>query len=279
MNSFIFGFHPNGPSLIDCLVARGHEVWTVDLRAQGRSIRARGSQRYTLGDLAVEDLGAAVQHVLANTTTSSGKLDLVGVSLGAALSFAHLALTEPSHVHAVVTVAGLVSWRALHPVVRFAFASPRLLGLMRVKNTRRIARVALPFLTRTVPRLLSGYVNERSTDLSQAARMVQAVEDPHPLINREIAEWMHRGDLVLRGVNVSERLPSMRYPYLCIAASHDGLVLPESARYTFERIGSDAKELLVVGDDDLPIAHGDILLCKGAQLRVFAPIADFLLSH
>src|SRR5690242_8776332 len=43
MNSFIFSFHPTGPSLVECLAARGLEVWTVDLRGQGRSIRARGS--------------------------------------------------------------------------------------------------------------------------------------------------------------------------------------------------------------------------------------------
>ena len=45
MNSYIFGFHPNGPSMIECFAMRGLEVWTVDLRGQGRSIRARGSQR------------------------------------------------------------------------------------------------------------------------------------------------------------------------------------------------------------------------------------------
>ena len=71
MNSYIFGFHPRGPSMIDCLSARGLEVWTVDLRGQGRSIRARGNNRYGLADLAIEDLGAAIAHVLANTTTGA----------------------------------------------------------------------------------------------------------------------------------------------------------------------------------------------------------------
>src|SRR5258706_14512998 len=78
MNSYIFGFHPRGPSMVDCLAARGLEVWTVDLRGQGRSIRARGNNRYGLADLAIEDLGAAIAHVLAHTATGATKLAIVG---------------------------------------------------------------------------------------------------------------------------------------------------------------------------------------------------------
>jgi pimeloyl-ACP methyl ester carboxylesterase len=278
MNSFIFSFHPTGPSMVECLTARGLEVWTVDLRGQGRSLRARGSHRYNIGDLAIDDLGAAIRHVLATTETGSTKLDLVGCSLGTALSFAHVAVVENAPVHALVSMAGLVTWRAAHPVVRFAFGSPSLAGLMRMKNTRRLARVALPVLTRVAPSLLSVYINERSTDLSQAARLVQTVEDPHPIINREIAEWMRRGDLVVRGVNVSERLPHMTHPFFCIIANGDGIVLPATSRHTFDTIGSEHKQILFVGDREMPIGHADLFLCKGAQPRVFAPVADFLLE-
>jgi pimeloyl-ACP methyl ester carboxylesterase len=278
MNSFIFSFHPTGPSMVECLAARGLEVWTVDLRGQGRSIRARGNHRYDMGDLAVDDLGAAIGHVLAQTTTGADKLDLVGCSLGTALSFAHVAVVKNAPVHALVSMAGLVTWREAHPIVRLAFGSPRLAGLMRMKNTRRLARIALPVVSKVAPSLLSVYLNERSTDLSQAARMVQTVEDPHPVINREIAEWIRRGDLVIRGVNVSARLPEMKHPFFCVVANDDGIVLPATSRHTFDAIGSTHKEILFVGDAEMPIGHADLFLCKGAQPRIFAPIADFLLS-
>src|SRR5882762_10316904 len=85
MNSFIFGYHPKGPSLTECLAARGLEVWTIDFRGQGRSIRARGTNKYGLADLAVDDLGSAIAHVLAETATGQRKIDLIGCSLGAAL--------------------------------------------------------------------------------------------------------------------------------------------------------------------------------------------------
>ncbi len=278
MNSFIFGYHPKGPSLVECLAARGIEAWTLDFRGQGRSIRARGTNKYGMADLAVDDLGAAIRHILGASETSAKSLDLLGCSLGAALSFAHVAVVPDAPVHAIVSMAGLVTWRGAHPVVRFAFGSPRVAGLMRFKNTRSLARVALPVLGTVAPSLLSLYVNAQSTDLSHAARLVQTVEDPHPIINREIAEWIKRGDLVLRGVNVSAKLPELRHPYLCVVANHDGIVMPETARHTFEVIGSEKKELLLVGEADMPIAHADLFVCTGAQERVFAPVADFLLS-
>lgn len=278
MNSYIFGFHPRGASLIDCLSARGLEVWTVDLRGQGRSIRARGSNRYGMAELAIEDLGAAIAHVVANTKTGASNVDVIGCSLGTALMFAHVACVPSAPVHALVSMAGLVTWKGAHPVVRFAAGSPRLVGLMHMRNTRRLARFALPVIARVAPSLLSVYLNERSTDLSQAAKLVQTVEDPHPVINREIAQWINRGDLVVRGVNVSEQLPSLSNPFFCVVANDDGIVLPVTSRHTYDVIGSATKRLLLVGDPEQPIAHADLFLCTGAQTRIFAPIADFLLD-
>ena len=53
--------------------------------------------------------------------------------------------------------------------------------------------------------------------------------------------------------------------------------MPATSRHTFDSIGSPRKEILFVGDREMPIGHADLFLCKGAQPRVFAPIADFLL--
>jgi pimeloyl-ACP methyl ester carboxylesterase len=278
MNSYIFRFHPTGPSMVECLAARGLEVWTVDLRGQGHSIRAKANNRYGLADLAVDDLGAAIAHVLRRSLTGAPSVDLVGCSLGTALAFAHVACVPKAPVHAIVALAGLVTWKDAHPLVRLAYGSPKVVGLVRFTNTRRLARFALPVLTTLTPSLLSVYLNEKSTDLSQVSKLVQTVEDPHPIINREIAEWMKRGDLVVRGINVSAKLPELTNPFLCVVANNDGIVLPVTARHTFERIGSSHKELLLVGDEETPIAHADLFLCKGAQERVFAPVADFLLS-
>lgn len=278
MNSFIFGFHPAGPSLVECLAARGLEVWTVDLRGQGRSIRAKGTNKYGIADLAIEDLTAAIGQVVASSPLRPKTIDLIGCSLGTALAFAHVASVPDAPVHAIVSMAGLVTWKSAHPLVKVAFGSPRLIGLMRMRNTRQLVRMALPVVTKVAPSLLSVYVNHRSTDLSQSAKLVQTVEDPHPIINREIAEWIQRGDLVLRGVNVSQKLAAMKHPFFCVVANDDGIVLPETSRHTYDVIGSEVKRLLLVGDADQRIAHADLFICHGAQERIFAPVADFLLE-
>jgi pimeloyl-ACP methyl ester carboxylesterase len=280
MNSFIFGFHPRGLSMEEYLASRGIEVWSVDLREQGRSTRTGGSERYTLAELA-DDVAAAVDYVLANTQTGARQIDLIGCSLGTALMFGYLALYSDAKdkVRCLVNVGGLVTWKKIHPALRAVFFSPRLVGAIRVRQTRRMAGLALPFITRFAPWAIAAYTHHRSTDLSQAAVMVQTVEDPNPHVNRDIAEWIGRRDLVLRGVNVSRSLESVNKPFLCIVANNDGIVPPATARAPFDAIGSSDKELLEVGDPTFPIAHADLFLSTGCQETVFDKLATFLGSR
>src|SRR5574342_105726 len=69
MNSFIFSYHPQGASLESYLVDDGFEVWRADLRAQGASRPGPGAdrERFGLADLAVTDVGAALEAVAART--------------------------------------------------------------------------------------------------------------------------------------------------------------------------------------------------------------------
>src|SRR5579883_2044374 len=64
MNSFIFSYHPHGPSLEGSLAAAGFEVWRADLRGQGPSQRDGGSDDFGLADLALTDLPAAIAAAL-----------------------------------------------------------------------------------------------------------------------------------------------------------------------------------------------------------------------
>ncbi len=279
MNSFIFGFHPRGLSLEAYLASRGLEVWSVDLRSQGRSVRSGGSDEYGLAELGIDDVGLAVRHVLSATKTGKDKLDLIGCSLGTALTFAYLACVADPPVGSVVNLGGLVTWVKVHPAVRAAFYSPRLVGMIHIKHTRKLAGFALPVLARFLPKVLSVYMNTASTDTSHAETMAKTVEDPNPFVNREIAEWIARRELVVRGVNVSRAMAAMTYPFLCVIANNDGIVPPETAKDPYDTIGSSDKELLAVGDAERPIAHADLFLSTGAQESVFAVITTFLLAR
>lgn len=279
MNSFVFGFHPTGRSLEASLAARGLEVWSVDLRGQGKSTRGP-SEEVSLGDLAVDDLGEAIAQVRRETRTESADraVDLIGCSLGAALAFAHVSIVPSPNVGAIVSMGGLVTWRRVHPLLRAAFASPWLAGQVRIGGTRMAARFALPTLAKLAPGLLSIYINSKSTDLSRVAEMVETVEDPIPSLNREIAEWVNRRELVVRGVNVSRKLRELTHPVMCVVGRQDGVVPEETARAIYEDVTSTRRELLTVGTEDWPIAHADLFVAQHAEARIFAPIAEFLLA-
>lgn len=280
MNSFIFGFHPEGLSLEEHLASRGLEVWSVDLRAQGRSRRTKSEPPvYGLAELAVDDVGAAIDYVLSATSTGRREVDLIGCSLGAALAFAHLACVPEAKVGSLVSLGGLVTWVKIHPAVRAAFASPALVGRVNIKHTRLLAGLALPVLTRFLPGLLSVYLNAESTDTRHAASMVQTVEDPNPHINRQIAHWIAARDLKVRGVNVSQAVRNMTLPFLCVVAEDDGIVPTSTARWAFDAISSREKELVVVGGKGQRIAHADLFLSHHAQRDVFEPVAQFLLAR
>jgi len=285
MNSFIFGFHPAERSLEATLAAQGLTVYAADLRGQGRARATRDvDDHYGMAELAVDDVGAVIDFV--REREGADQVDLVGCSLGTALAFGYLAHRGSDAVGSFVSLGGLVRWVEIPTLLRVAFASPAVVGLVKMRGTRDFARRALPIVTRAFPRLLSLYVNPASSDLARAEEICETVEDPHPIINREIAEWIARRDLVMRGVNVSAEIESMANPLLCVVAKDDGIVPEATARDVYERIAkrsaneSRDRELLVVGGErDLPIAHADLFLSRGAERRIFEPIARFLLER
>ena len=278
MNSFIFGFHPRGLSLEDYLASRGIETWSVDLRGMGRAKNKGGDADFGLADL-VDDVKVAVDAVLERSDIKNPKVDLIGASLGATLVFSYLALHPEARVNCAVNFGGLVTWKKIHPAVRVAFASSRIVEKIRLKHTRTIAGLALPMIVKYAPKLLAIYMNTASTDTSNAATMVQTVEDPVTHVNVDIAHWVKARELTVHGVNVSRALESMTYPHLTVLAKDDGIVPAETARAVYEDVGSTDKEILEVGGGDHPMAHADLFLATGAQDLIFAPLAEFLLKR
>ncbi len=280
MNSFIFGFHPKGHSLESYLAAHGFDVWSADLRGQGRSRRDHGSSsNFGLAEMAIDDIRFALAHVVARSESPDGLVDVIGCSLGTALTLGHLAHHPNAPIGSFVSLGGLIRWVTVHPLLRLAFSSPKLIGKVRLRHTRPLARIALPLLVRYLPSVLAMYMNANSTDTSHANLMVQTVEDPSPRINQEIAEWIISRDLILRDVNVTHRLRGMKHPLLCVVAKHDGVVPPATARAVYELMGSSKKELLEVGDDAMKMAHADLFISHEAETRVFQHIVDFLDRH
>lgn len=275
MNSFIFSYHPRGVSLEGFLVDAGFEVWRVDLRAQGGAIRREGSDNFGMADLAA-DLAVAIDAALDRTRSGAAQVDVIGASLGGTILFVHLALTETKKIGSMIAMGSPLRWVKVHPAVRLLFASPMLVGLVRLRGTRKLAEIALPLVARFTPWLLRIYMNPDASDTSAAREMVKTVENPNRFINREIARWIHDRDLFVRGVNVCERMQRVTLPLLCVVANSDGIVPEATAAFPYEQSPAKEKGLLVIGDAELAMAHADLFVSNNAHEQVFSPMAEWL---
>lgn len=279
MNSFIFGHHPSGPSMLESWVARGFEAWTVDFRNQGKARRSDGDVDYHLDDIACTDLRVTVDHVLANSETGADRVNAVGCSLGGTYLFVHLACMPFHRIGAVVAMGAPLRWERIHPILKVAFRSTWLAGSLRFKGTRELAGVVFPLLLK-MPKLLSIYLHTDHVDVSRPDELVRTVDDPNPRLNREISIWIKNRDIVVRGVNVTEAMRFVDIPLLDVIANGDGIVPEETALSCYQQWGAATrtpvdKEILRVGTADLRFAHADLFISRHAQNLVFAPIADW----
>ncbi len=274
MNSHIFGVHPRGRSLEAHLAWRGLDVWSVDLRAQGRSRRVGPTvSSFGLTELALVDVDTALKAVRA--LTGHAHVDVIGASLGATLMLAHAAVNRDPGLGALVSYGGPLRWESVHPALSLVSLAPDLVGRVPFRGTRALARVALPVLAK-VPSVLGVYLNPAITDLSRVDELVATVEDPVPQVNREIAAWIRDRDLTLRGVNVTQGVGALANPLLCVVAMGDGIVPPETARSAYRASRASRRELLEVGDARTRIAHADLFISNGVQSTVFDPVARWL---
>lgn len=278
MNSFILAYHPRGRSLVEYLADQGFEVWTVNLRAQGDSRRTGPHQRFGMGELALVDLPAALDAVQARTRSRHPQVDVAGCSLGASLVYGYLAHHRQDHpIRRLVSMGGPLRWDEVHPLLRLAFRSATVAGLVPIRSTRRMARNLLPVLKR-FPALLSPYMNARRVDLTQADQLVNTVEDPVRYINRQVARWVQGRDLQLRGVNTSEALAGLPLDVLVVLANRDGIVPPAAACSVQQILGTGRVDVLRAGDDVHWYAHADLFIGDEAEQAVFEPMAAWLQS-
>lgn len=276
MNDFIFGWHPQGRDMVRCLAETGLEVWVVTLRHQGRSRRtARPAPPPGLRAYALEDLPAAVQGVLSHSHSQADRVDLVGASLGGTVAYAHLALSDEHQVATLIAIGAPLQWITLHPLLAVAFRSRRLARVLPMAGVRHTARAAFPLLAR-VPGVLSLYMNTDHVDLRQASELSRTVDDPHPVVNRDIAQWVRDRDVVIDGVRVSEALAEVRLPLLVLLANRDGISPPDAVLSARDAWGGQDVEVLEVGTPEDWYAHADLFIAPEAPQRVFEPMAAWL---
>jgi pimeloyl-ACP methyl ester carboxylesterase len=276
MNSFIFGFHPRGLSMEDYLTEHGFEVWSLNLRGQGGSRADGGHRRFSLRELAVDDLGAALHHIARHSVSRSGKVDLIGCSLGGTLAFIHAALVRHNKIGAIVAMGAPLRWEAVHPLLKLLFFSPFLIGLIPVARARLILRMLAPLFLDSP--LLKLYLHREIVDLKNRDVLLETVEDPNRFLNREIGHWIKNKDLIIDRKNITHEFRKSKNPLLCVLANSDGIVPPMTALSAEETSGAKVKETLVVGTDRLRFAHADLFISNHSHEMVFKPTAEWLLK-
>lgn len=279
MNAFIFSYHPTGSSMEAYWAEKGFEVWSLNLRAQDGSKRVGGKRRYGFHEAGVTDLGCALDYVVRHTETEKDRVDGVGCSLGGTYIYVYLAIKrEKSKLGSVVAMGAPLRWVEIHPALKAVFSSPAVLGQVRFRGTRHLAKAALPVLKR-IPKLLHLYMHPDIVDTSKMQEMIQTVEDPNPVLNRQLAEWIRSGDLHVNGVNVSKGVAASGNPLLIVLANADGIVPDGTALSAYELMGSSRKDILRVGTQAVPVAHADLFVSDISHEWVFEPLAKWLAAQ
>lgn len=275
MNTFILSYHPTRPSFVEFLVAKGFEVWTANLRGQGGSKSTGGKRDYGFKELSLVDLPAVFDYVARHQRAELKSPHAVGCSLGATFLYTYLAHHADSHGLASLTaMGGPLRWDSAHPLVKLAFRSPGLAGIVDVRGTRRAARAILP-LAKRIPKALDIYMNTDFIDLSRASELVKTVDDPVPYLNKQIAHWVNAKDLKVAGLNITQGLASVDLPTLCVIANADGVVPPAAALSVKDAIAGPV-DILRVGDERNWFAHADLFINNEAPERVFEPLSQWL---
>lgn len=276
MNGFIFGWHPGDRSMERCLAEAGFEVWTGTLRQQGDATPTSVNvEPPSLRAYAEVDVPALISAIVDATGTRHHTVDGIGASLGGSVLYAHVALVPDTPLRSVIAIGAPLRWETVPPLFKLAFRSRRVVGAVKLKGTQRMARAVFPLLAR-VPGALNIYMNTDHIDLANAGMLVQSVDDPHPVVNRNMASWFRARDMVLRGVNVTEALQQVQdRALLVVLANRDGIV-PANAATSALKAWAGPTDVLEVGTKEDWYAHADLFIAPEAPDKVFLPMGVWL---
>jgi len=275
MNSFIFGYHPTGLAMEDFFAHEGFEVWSANLRGQGGSKKIQGDSHITLKDFGVTDLSVVLHYILQHTHTKAQKVDVIGCSLGGTIAYVYLALVKKNLLGSVVAMGAPLRWEKKPLILEIMSKSPTLLRYLPFRNVRRIAKMLAPLIVR-FPSIIHLYLHPEFISQEHIDVMLEVVDDPNRFLNEEIAQWVNNKDLMIDGKNIIQELRRVTNPFLCLIGNSDGIVPSDTALSAYEVMGSEMKDILVVGDDHVKFAHADMFVSDYAQEMVFLPIAQWL---
>lgn len=278
-------------SLADYLAARGWDVWTVELRGNGRSekpkLMGRKGRWWTIDDNITKDVPALVSFVRLHT--GCAQLHFVGHSMGGMILTGVMARNGPTAARVrSCTLLGSgcflrgSRWQLLLPLIgltHLMYTVPSGL-LLRWYSRLCLTRCALPAVdqlyvwpSNTDPQLLRDMFARNFSNISVGViQQMGRAFDSRGL--KSLADGAPYAD--------PERLRHVQQPLLAMVGDKDLMCPPQGCRQTFEAYGSPVKQFVLLGPAGGQrdhYGHFDILMGLRAEAEVFPRLNSFLQEH
>ncbi len=282
-NSNQFNFTcPAGISLVDYLVERGYDCWTVDLRGTRSSIAPfeRHAGQVTTDDYLNDDIPTAIR--LIQQETGYARIHYIGHSMGGMLLYAYALKFGTEALASGVTLGSPLGFEGMAvPRTSFLF---KLSGI-NPKLSGSFIRGFIPFIS--CFRISTGLFPTNMRNIAKtmnSAHFYSMIEDPLPGVLKDFSRWIsHPGWRMDNGnLNVLDGLSSLDLPLFALYAPLDPFVSLSKAKEFFDALPTADKRMLVCSKEKgfkQDYNHCDLAFSQDGAREVFGPIARWLETH
>lgn len=283
---------PGRVSLARYLARKGYDIWVIELRGAGRSMRPSlwNGKRYDwrFEDYVYHDAPAALRVVLRETGVE--EVHWVGHSMGGMIAYALLMGPVQKKIASAVTLASPTMSGVGHPVLDFGLPYRSLLRFSPARVPSGLgARLGAPlapvwnYLLRRPIAELGFHPGSLDADLLSTL-MWTAIDDLPASLLREFARWYDTKAMSDRYAmfDFTEHLERITTPVLIIAGGKDELTPARDMQYVYEHVGARDKEFRVIGKEQgfaHDYSHADLVLGKHAPGDIYPLILDWLDRH
>jgi polyhydroxyalkanoate synthase len=275
-----YAWHLPARSVSNHLAHAGFDVFNLDLRGHGRS-RHLGARRPThVGELAWEDLPAAVRE--ASSLSGQRRVFLVGHSLGGLVSYAAAAQLG-SAVAGIVTLGSPYQFtrgsrtlsalgRALLALDRRVHLGDGMVGLEPLSETMRLARAFIESPLYPLP--IRGFAPGSLEPEVLSQHMSLAMDSGSVAVLRHMfrsAEQAREAGHKLGGLPGAGAFEALDLPLLVIGGTKDDLAPPSSVAPAFDLSRSTDKTYR-----SFPRGHLDLLVGSAAPHTVWPLVSGWL---
>ncbi len=280
---------PGPMSMARWLRRRGYDVWVIELRGAGRSMRPTwwNGKHYawSFEDYVQHDAPAALRVVLRET--GAARVHWVGHSMGGMIAYALLMSPIHHKIASAVTLGSPTMSQVGHPVLDFGVPYRSLLryvpNRIALGTLARVAAPIAPLLARILRPSIAelGWCPGNADVALLRTLMLIAVDDIPASLLREFARWYDTRVMSDRyGMfDFSAHLERITVPICIIAGSHDGLTPVRDLEEVYRRIASQEKTFRIVGRAHgcaRNYSHADLVLGRHASDDVFPIVLEWL---